>query len=200
MATKMSYMSQRYRPADFILLAFFTALVMVISCNYDTHDDNKEEKLIRQQSNDQTGVKEHDGSFLIQTALFNLKMQALASIGTQHAVSQEVKTLAADIATQHSKMMASLGPLAKEENVSLPDVLDETNKLELNNVIQGKDEDFDNRFCDYVMREHNYILEHLARFAEKPQGPDVQGFARDYTAVVKGILDEAEKCAVKIKT
>lgn len=172
---------------------FFFFIIGLLACNYTRQGDKESESLVRKDIAENAITNEHDGSFLMQCGSSSLKLMEMAKIAQSKSGSDEIKALAAEVLDLHRSLYDEASELALHKSVSLPTVLTESDKFDVDKLSAVAASGFDAAFCELLMREQNYMLEAAKRFSDDARDSDVMAFARAYGGRVNELNDKADK-------
>lgn len=167
------------------------------ACNYSKQGEKESENLVRKEIADNSVTNQHDGSYLMQCGNASLKIIRLAQIAATKSTNESIRSLAGDVREVHNTLYDDAGNLGMRKNVSIPVVMSETDKLELEQFTNGTAEEFDAKFCELLLREQNSILEASKRFMDDAKDDDIRAYARLYSGRVDELNEKAMTIARK---
>jgi putative membrane protein len=138
--------------------------------------------------------------FLGQAVECNSYMKELAQMGVDNASNEDVKAFARRLLDEHNRMDADLLKLVKDKKVG---VATGTNKEHRDRVAElkktGKGPDFDKKFLQYAVEEHEKAAKQLEEYT-KDSGADAdcKACAQKALPTVQKHLEEARALQKKL--
>jgi putative membrane protein len=132
-------------------------------------------------------LSEKDKSFMKKTARGGMMEVAMGKMAEQNAQSDDVKSFAKRMVTDHGKANDELKSIAQQKNVALP-----------SKEPSGKWTS-DKAYMNMMVRDHEKTLADLKQEASNGSDPDVKKFAEDTAKVVQEHLELAKETQSKLK-
>src|SRR5688572_14172635 len=127
---------------NFFVLLFGIFICGMLACNYEKQGERQSESIVREQTEEQNQLNEHDGSFLMQTGAYSLKMIEVAKLGMNRAKHDDVRELAREVEHIHQILYKDAVEIAQQKGVSIPVIVNESDKLEIEKLDREKTEEF----------------------------------------------------------
>jgi putative membrane protein len=188
---------QPTRNNSFILL-FMVFICGMLACNYEKQGERESENIVREQNEAQNQLNEHDGSFLMQTGAYSLKMIEVAKLGMNRAKHDDVRELAKEVEHIHQMLYKDAVEIAQQKGVSIPVIVNESDKIEIEQLDREKADAFDVRICEILKREHNLMMESASRFTDDGKDSDIRAFARNYSGRINELVQSIGMISGKI--
>jgi len=138
--------------------------------------------------------------FLGQAVECNTYTKELAQMGADNATNEDVKAFAKRLLDEHNRMEGDLNQLVKDKKVA---VAAGTNKEHRDRLAElkkiGKGPDFDKKFLEFVIEEHQKAAKHLEE-CTKDSGADgdCKACAQKALPVINKHLEEARALRKKL--
>jgi putative membrane protein len=170
------------------ILIFMTFICGMLACNYDRQGERESENLARTQPAEENRINEHDGAFLMQAGAYSLKMIEIAKLGMNRAKHEDVRELAREVEHIHQVLYKDAVELAQAKGVSIPVIVNESDKIEIEKLDRENADVFEKRLCDLLKREHDQMLQSASRFTDDGKDSDVRAYARNYSGRVNELV------------
>ena len=132
-------------------------------------------------------LSEKDKSFMKKAARGGVMEVAMGKMAEQNAQSDDVKSFAKRMVTDHGKANDELKSIAQQKNVELP-----------SKEPSGKWTS-DKAYMNMMVRDHEKTLADFKQEASNGSDPDVKKFAEDTAKVVQEHLELAKETQSKLK-
>ena len=114
-----------------------------------------------------------------------LGFYALGTVGSSHAQSSTLKSLASTLATEANGANAKIRDLAKAHNVSLPNAPSTRADAQYSDVQTLKGSEFDSRFKQDMTVDLSFAEDTLSTEAQSGSSADLKAFAKAELAKIK---------------
>src|SRR5262245_31900722 len=118
-----------------------------------------------------------DAKFMKDAAQSGMAEVKMGELATSNGESQQVKSLAQKLVTDHGKVNDELKQLATKKGVTLPDAVTEQQKTMLQHLSSLKGSDFDAAFKQHAVDGHQKSVDKFKTAAEKAKDADIKAFA-----------------------
>ena len=103
-----------------------------------------------------------------------------------------MKEFAQTMIDDHSKANEELKTLAQSKNITLPTTLSEENQEHYNDIAEKSGAEFDQAYCDFMVKDHKDDLDKFKKAADKAEDPDLKSWAAGKVPVLEHHLSMAE--------
>jgi putative membrane protein len=167
--------------------------------NKDDKDVNESGMLVRDEDapaeRDIAGSGEagsgRDEDFVKDVASGGLMELELARLAQQNAQSVRVKNFAAMIVKEHTKANEELRTIASNKNFTFPAAMENTDNSKINDLQEERGADFDRKFMDQMVDDHEKNVDKFKRQAENGSDPELKAFATKILPVLIAHQDSA---------
>jgi putative membrane protein len=185
---------------------FFLIVIaaIMLSCNSnpnknkDDKDVNESGILVRDEDvpavRDDAGTHEagsRDEDFVREAASGGFMELELARLAQQNAQSQRVKNFAAIIVREHTRANEELRTIASNKNITFPAAMEDSDNSKINDLQEERGVDFDRKFMDQMVDDHEKNVEKFKKQAEDGSDPELKAFATKILPVLIAHQDSA---------
>ena len=124
-----------------------------------------------------TQISAEDTQFIKDVAQSGMAEVKMGELASSNGESQQVKSLAQKIVTDHGKVNAELKQLATKKGVTLPDAVTEQQKTMLQHLSSLKGSEFDAAFKQHAVDGHQKSVDKFKTASEKAKDADLKAFA-----------------------
>lgn len=132
-----------------------------------------------------------DTDFVRKASSGNLTEIALGKLAADQASSDDVKTYAARMVTDHTRSNEQLGKLAGSKGIQIATAPDVAQQQDIDHLKGLDGANFDRAYSDLMVRSHKLTTGLYELEATKGEDSEIRGFARDALPVLR----EHEKLA-----
>jgi putative membrane protein len=145
-----------------------------------------------------TGAQAKDGShpdrkFMEKAAIGGMAEVQMGQLAKERGMSDEVKSFASRMVTDHSKANDELKSLAAAKGVTLPTDTDKKHKSKMDKLAKLSGPDFDRAYMKDMVKDHKEDVEEFRKEAKKSKDADVKKFAASTLPTLEEHLAMAEK-------
>lgn len=126
------------------------------------------------------GITSIDRTFLISDAQGSVSDLAHGEAGIERASTNELRQYAIQIVEDHSRLNMQLYQLAQKKGVSLPVVMEDKDRDELQALVQKQGVDFDRAFLEAEVRINTQDVKDGEKELSVTQDPDVRAVVQQY--------------------
>jgi putative membrane protein len=174
------------------LLLMFCALLSFASCSRKNDTDSKELAKDQNEAKFDDTKKEDDTKFAVEAADGGMLEVQLAQLAIANAASKQVKDFAQSMVKEHSKANEELKSLATQKNITLPGTLSEESKKEYDKLAEKRGEDFDEAYCDFMVKDHKDDIDKFKKEADDGNDADIKSWASEKLPTLQHHLSMAE--------
>ena len=189
-----------------VYASLFVSITTNISCNNSDTDSKKHADKVNDAKID--SAKKADTTTTAASAMADMKPDAefaaaaadggmlevqLGKLATEKGVSSYVKKLGALMVKDHSKANEELKTLAKEKNITLPEILSEKCQKTLRDLTEKKGVDFDKAYADLMVSDHKEDIDDFKKESEKGNDTQLSAWAKNKIPVLEHHLLMAEQ-------
>ena len=181
-------------------LLFAAVFFALVSCGTKNNDDSKE---IAEEQNEEKFEEtdlEDDTEFAVNAADGGMLEVQLAQLALTKGSSPKVKEFAQTMIDDHSKANEELKTLAQSKNITLPTTLSEENQEHYNDIAEKSGAEFDQAYCDFMVKDHKDDLDKFKKAADKAEDPDLKSWAAGKVPVLEHHLSMAEGMAKAVES
>jgi putative membrane protein len=120
----------------------------------------------------------------------------LGQLALTKGSSPKVKEFAQSMIDDHSKANEELKTLAQSKNITLPTTLSEKNQEHYNDLAEKSGAEFDQAYCDFMVKDHKEDLDKFKKAADNAEDPDLKSWAAGKVPVLEqhhSMAEELEK-------
>jgi putative membrane protein len=139
-------------------------------------------------------------SFTTKAAQGGMAEVQLGNLALAKAQSADVKEFAQQMVTDHTKANNDLKNVAAKKSVALPTDINEEQKSTVEKLSKLSGADFDKRYVDSMVEDHEKDVKEFTAQAQSGTDPDVKAFAaktlptlQSHLDMIKGIKDRMMK-------
>jgi putative membrane protein len=136
-------------------------------------------------------VTRPDADFSVEVANGNMTEIQLAGLAKTKAVNKRVKNFAAMMIEDHNRMNAELKRIATAKNITLPDVLSDETKNEIDKLSKKEKGAFDRTYMNMMVEDHKKDVNKFEKMARDCKDPALKDFINQSLPMLKKHLDSA---------
>jgi putative membrane protein len=182
-------------------LLFAASFFTLTSCNVKTNQDDSKE--IAEEQNEQkfedTNLDD-DTDFAVKAADGGMLEMELAQLALEKSSSPQVKEFAQSMINDHGKANEELKSLAQSKNITLPTTMSEDNQKHYNDLAEKSGTEFDQAYCDFMVKDHKEDLDSFKKAAENSEDADLKSWAAGKVPVLEHHLAMAEGMEKSVKS
>jgi putative membrane protein len=188
---------------NFLVIA--AATLFLTACNDSGKDSVEKADSINEAKHDTsintnaTPVDETSSEFLVRVANAGLTEVELTSMAQQKAVNQSVKDLAATLHKDHMALNDQVKTLAGQKNITLPTVVSDEKKKDIEDLRAKTGTDFDKSFISTIIKAHESSIESFEKAINDTKDADVKSFADKTLPTLRSHLQAAKDVEKNIK-
>ena len=176
---------------------------LLTSCeNNANHDKDESSKDVAEQQNEDkfnNKADEKDAQFVVDVVAANYDEIKFANFGLSKSMNDEIKTLAKQMITDHTKAVNSLKEIAAAKMISVPG-WDSTNvDKKMENWNDKKPADFDRDWTNEMIDMHKNTVDKLEGRQKDTTDPEIRGWIDSTLPTVRSHLDMLNQCKDKLK-
>jgi putative membrane protein len=145
-------------------------------------------------------VKTDAHSFLEQAAEGQQIEISLGQLAAQRAVNEQVKDFGEQMVEDHKKGSQQIEQLAMKGGVQLSPGVSEERKLKVNKLSQLSGHAFDRAYIDYILEDHETIVDEFQRRVETMQDQDIKQWIASTLPALQGHRERARQVKYKLQT
>jgi len=174
-------------------------LVLVLAaCNNEPKKDDTEKVAEEKNEAKFDNQKENDASFLVDAAEINLEEIQLGKLAQQKGSMAEVKEFGKMMVDEHEKALADLKTFAATKQITIPTNVTEDNIDEYKDLSNKKLKNFDEAYCDKMVKGHKDAIEKFERVANNNDADStIRSFASNMLPSLRKHLEHAIVCQQK---
>lgn len=134
-----------------------------------------------------------DRKFMEKAAMGGLVEVQLGTLAKERGMSDEVKSFASRMVTDHGKANDELKSLAASKGVSLPAELDKKHRKTMDKLGKLSGPDFDRAYMKDMVKDHKEDVSEFRKEAKKAKDADLQKFAQSTLPTLEEHLAMAKK-------
>ena len=171
-----------------------SAVLFFAACKDKKETDTKE--VATEQNDDKFDAndnKEDDSEFLVAAAETHLMEIEVGKLAQSKGTAQGVKDFGKMLVADHTKAAADTKSFAEKLSVSLPASITEKGQEHYNELNeQAKGKDFDRKFADMMVKDHEEAIEKMEKAADDANDPEVRAWAAGMVPTLKMHLEHAK--------
>ena len=136
---------------------------------------------------------EDDAAFAVKAANGGLVEVELAQLAATKATSQEVKTYAQTMMSDHMKANEEFKSLAAQKNITLPAALSDESRKDVDRLSALSGAEFDKEYIAFMVEDHEDDVELYEKAADDAKDADIKAFAAKTLPTLKSHLDMARR-------
>ncbi len=177
----------------FLNVVTLSVVLFLGACSAKNDSDSKElaEDQIDQKFED--SKIEDDTEFAVAAADGGMLEVQLGKLAQTASTSSNVKKLGQMMADDHSKANEELSRLATQKNITLPAVLSDKNQKKYNDLASKTGKDFDDAYCDFMVKDHKEDIDEFRKEAEKGNDMELRAWAAGKVATLEHHLEMAKQ-------
>jgi putative membrane protein len=145
----------------------------------------------------QSGLKAGDEKFVKQAGAAGMAEVKIATLGTQKAERSDVKDLATQLVTDHTKANAELEALAKSKGVELSAVIDPKSASTFESLEKESGKSFDKAFLAHLEKAHKTCVADFEDASKNAADADVKAWAGKMLPTLRAHLDKVKELEAK---
>ncbi len=138
-----------------------------------------------------------DTSFLDEAAQGGMMMVQLGKMAEKKAHLKEIKDFGNMMVTDHSKAGDELKSLARQNNINLPDSLNEDKKDKIQDMEKLSGRKFDKEYVDMMVDDHQNDVSKFKDESQNAASPEVRQFAAKVLPTLQKHLDKIQEIKKK---
>jgi putative membrane protein len=138
-------------------------------------------------------VSSADRKFMQKAAIDGMAEVQLGQLAKERGMSDEVKSFASRMVTDHSKANDELKSLASAKGVTLPAETDKKHRGTIDKLSKLSGPDFDRAYMKEMAEEHKKDVSEFKKEAKKAKDPDLQKWAQATLPTLEDHLAMARK-------
>ena len=185
------------------IIAFVVTSSIVLSCaqssqtvNSDRDSVNQEDKNVNTANISQS---ESESEFVLAAADGGMLEVRLAERALDKALSQEVKSFAQSMVTDHGKANEELKTLAAKSNISIPTTLSTTSQQKYDDISEKDGEHFDRAYAEAMISDHKETIEKFYVLTNIGRNSEISDWAKGKIPMLEHHLMMAEKMYETVK-
>jgi putative membrane protein len=147
------------------------------------------------QSNSGQKMDNSDAAALKQLAQANLNEVDAGKAAANKAQNPQVKQFAQKMVSDHQQMYDELKQLAQAKGVALPQSAAAKDKAEMMMMEKSSGADFDKKYMDHMVKEHQKDVKETQNIAAKAKDPDFKAAVEKANSKIKEHLAMAQRIA-----
>ena len=177
----------------FLNVVTLSVVLFLGACSAKNDSDSKElaEDQIDQKFED--SKIEDDTEFAVAAADGGMLEVQLGKLAQTASTTSNVKKLGQMMADDHSKANEELSRLATQKNITLPAVLSDKNQKKYNDLASKTGKDFDDAYCDFMVKDHKEDIDEFRKEAEKGNDMELRAWAAGKVATLEHHLEMAKQ-------
>jgi len=146
-----------------------------------------------------TGISKIDSNF-VRMAVDHTELEIkLAQLAQNNASSSEVKTLALDLLSYHTKALGELKILALKKNITLMTQLSERSQKAYDKFTKKQGVDFDKAYTKCSVKSHKWGACFLKKHAKKSKDAEIASWCSSNYVVLEQLRDKAKETCTTLK-
>jgi putative membrane protein len=147
----------------------------------------------------QKDVSKEDKEFANEAYQASLMEIKLGELAPTHASSQEVKTLAQHMVTDHTKANTDLKALAGKRNIPMSYEMTDKTKEKVDKMAEKKGKDFDEAYSECMVKDHKDAIDLFEKEAKHGTDGDVSRWASNTIPTLQHHKEMAESTCKSLK-
>lgn len=139
-------------------------------------------------------------SFLEQAAEGQQIEISLGQLAAQRAVNEQVKDLGQEMAENHKKGGQQVEQLAMKGGVQLSPGVSEERKQKVNQISHLSSHAFDHAYIDYILEDHEAMVEEFQRRAKTMQNEDIKRWIALILPTLQTHREKARQAKYRLQT
>lgn len=140
---------------------------------------------------------DNDSSFLIKVAEMQLEEIRLGRLAQQKGTTPHVKELGKMMEDGHTKTLASLETLARDNSMTLPTSASSDSENHYNDLNEKTGVDFGKAYSKMMVDHHEDAIDLFEKAAEDSENQQIRTWASGQLATLRTHLEQAEACKVE---
>lgn len=153
-------------------------------------EESNEEKVEATASADEM---KDDAEFAVKAANGGMVEVELAQLAATKATSQEVKTFAQMMMTDHTKANDELKSLATQKNITLPTTMSDESRKDVTRLSELTGTEFDKEYISFMVEDHEDDVESFGKAASDAKDAEIKAFAAKTLPTLQSHLDMAKR-------
>ncbi|PVY44224.1 DUF4142 domain-containing protein [Pontibacter virosus] len=175
-----------------LYLASAVLLLGTASCGADDSIEQAAAQSVEQfEAMGMPGMK-NDALFVAEATSANMLHMQLGELALEKAVSPEVKEMAQDMSTGHTRVLEDLQQIAIEREFVVPNQLGRAHQKVYDDVSSETGIGFDLAYIKRTREEHDRLLKRYEDMAENAQVMEVKQFASKQLPLLRQHLQQTE--------
>jgi putative membrane protein len=161
---------------------FLFALCLLAACSQDL---SYQEAMNKNQRKIEDPEKLVDANFLVETKSNNLLQVKLTDLAAKSGYASAIVNLAKKQMDQLKDMTEDIDNLARKENITVPDIMDDADQGKFYDVSKSDREDFDKAFVQTLKQINDDNIQRFLAMATDARDADVRAFAARHLDVFR---------------
>ena len=134
-----------------------------------------------------------DDSFVKKASQGGLAEVKMGELAQQRAQSPQVKEFAQHLVSEHQQANTELQQLAQTKNMKIETEVSGKHKQAVSRLEKTKPEEFDKKFMDTVVKQHEEDIKDFKKQAEKGKDADIKSWAQKTLPALEKHLQMAQQ-------
>jgi putative membrane protein len=178
------------------LIAFFTAIICLQSCNSGSKDSVQEADSTNKAKMDQSPqalqTDEATSSFLVKAADGGMAEVNAGKMGETKSMNEEVKRFSTMMVNDHTAANAKVKSLADARNITLPVAPSAEHTKKADDLGKKTGKDFDKAYMDMMVDDHQKTIDLFEKASNDSKDEEVKTFITNTLPTLKMHLDSAK--------
>jgi putative membrane protein len=178
------------------------SLFAFYSCNEARREQDQDSNEVAEEANDEKfedNDMEKDADFVAAAVASNYAEIKMAQLAAQRSSNPEVKSIAAMLEADHTKVLNELKALAQTKAITVPVEEEEEAKNKMNRLRDENGKDFDKKWLEQMEDAHEKSINKFEKRADKGEDADIKAFAAKTLPHLKMHKDKIDACQEKVK-
>jgi putative membrane protein len=158
------------------IVVLFLSFLIVQSCEPSRKPDSHEIAEEKNEKNFDTRADEKEAEFVAEAIQSNYAEIRLAELASTKSSNKQVQATAQELVSDHTNALAKLQALANKKGISTPVDEGEDGKKRVNKLAKVDQPDFDKKWCDELVDNHEKTIRDFESMQEKSKDPELKEF------------------------
>ena len=188
------------------IIRIFTLVSLVamfsFSCNETRRDDDNDSNEVAEEQNEEKfedNDMENDAEFVAEVVAANYAEIEFAQLASQRSTNPEVKALARQLVTDHTKVLSDLKSLAQSKAISVPTEAEDADERKIERFYDEAGKDFDKKWTKEMIDKHEKSINRFEKRFEKTEDAELKAFADKTLPHLRMHLEKLNALLEKIK-
>jgi putative membrane protein len=171
----------------------FVAVVFISLVTGCGTENKRDSNVVAEEKNDQkfdTRAEEKEANFVADAIEQKYDKIKLAELASTKSSNKAVQDVAQQLVNDQSESLAALQNLASKKGITVPVEEGEETKKKINELSEQKDPDFDKKWCDEIVAEHEKTIREFELMRDKSKDPELKEIITDDLIVLRAQLDK----------